>query len=135
MGFVVEDNNFDTFNLVRDLEKTRDDLYQKQMLKNQKPQTKSVKGTQEDNVPLAIEWIHEESSESEDFIVGESGKKKRESRKSLMLPTSQNSKKITHENPGDLKKRRGKSSKVMSHKIQINLNHEFQWFNLELSRS
>jgi hypothetical protein len=33
MGIVVEDNNFDTFNLIRDLEKARDDLYQKQILK------------------------------------------------------------------------------------------------------
>ena len=51
MGIVVEDNSFDTFNLVRDLEKARDDLYQKQMLKNQKPQTESFEGIHEDNVP------------------------------------------------------------------------------------
>jgi hypothetical protein len=46
MGIVVDDNNFDTYNLIRDIEKARDDLYQKQNVKNQKPQaqTESVEG-------------------------------------------------------------------------------------------
>jgi len=29
MGVVVEDNNFETFDLIRNLEKARDDLYHK----------------------------------------------------------------------------------------------------------
>jgi len=81
MGIVVEENSIDTFNLIRDLEKTRDDLYQKQIVKNQKPQADLVEGGIEEDAPLAIEWINEESSESEDFILVESRRKKREKRK------------------------------------------------------
>jgi hypothetical protein len=93
MGIVVEENNFDTYNLIRDLEKARDDLYQKQIVKNQKPQTDSIEGGLEEDAQLAIEWINE-SSESEDFILVESRRKKREKRKSLMLANSQNSRRI-----------------------------------------
>jgi hypothetical protein len=90
MGIVVEESSFDTFNLIRDLEKARDDLYQKQTVKNQKPQTDVVEGGLEEDVPLAIEWINEESSESEDFILVESRRKKK--RKEKKFDTGQFSK-------------------------------------------
>ena len=111
MGIVVDESSFDTFNLIRDLEKARDDLYQKQIVKNQKPQTDLVEGGLEEDVPLAIEWINDESSESEDFILVESRRKKREKRKSLMLANSQNNRRIIQETPDDLKKKKGKLSK------------------------
>ena len=44
MGIVVEEDDFDTFNLSKDLEKTRDDLYHKQICQNKNPQTQSVEG-------------------------------------------------------------------------------------------
>jgi hypothetical protein len=71
-----------------------------------------LRGGLENEAHLAIEWINEESSESEDFILVESRRKKRERRKSLMLANSQNSRRIIQESPGDLKKKRGKPSKV-----------------------
>jgi hypothetical protein len=43
------------------------------------------------------------------FLLNQEGKKRKE--KSLMLSNSQNSRRIIQENPGDLKKKRGKSSK------------------------
>jgi hypothetical protein len=72
MGIIVEDDNFATFNLIKDLEKARDDLYQKQVVMNQKPQTESVEECQENNENLAIEWLNEESSKTGDFILVES---------------------------------------------------------------
>jgi hypothetical protein len=71
--------------LIKDLEKARDNLYQKQVVMNQKPQTESVEECQENNENLAIEWLNEESSKTEDFILVESRKKRRERTKSVIV--------------------------------------------------
>jgi hypothetical protein len=76
MGIVVEEDDFDTFNLIKDLEKVRDDLYHKQICQNKNPQTKSVEGGHEESDFLAIEWHKDDSSEIEDFILVESRKKR-----------------------------------------------------------
>ena len=76
MGIVVEEEDFDTFNVIKDLEKVRDDLYHKQLCKNKNPQTESVEGDHEESDVLAIEWHKDESSEIEDFILVESRKKR-----------------------------------------------------------
>jgi hypothetical protein len=80
--------------LIKDLEKARDNLYQKQVVMNQKPQTESVEECQENNENLAIEWLNEESSKTEDFILVESRKKRRERTKSVMFSPTEKGKKI-----------------------------------------
>jgi hypothetical protein len=47
---------FDTFDLLKNLKKARDDLYQKQTEKSLIPQTKSVEVSCDENNPLALEW-------------------------------------------------------------------------------
>jgi len=78
MGIVIENDDFDTCNLLNDLETARNDLYLKQLALNVIPQTESVEEhPAEDKNPELI-WLDDESSESEDFILVESRKKKRQ---------------------------------------------------------
>lgn len=85
MGIVVSSDDFDTFNLLKDLEKARDDLYQTHNTKPMGPQTELVEAAHGNNENLAIDWLNDESSEADDFILVESREKKRENRKSLKI--------------------------------------------------
>jgi hypothetical protein len=77
MGIDLNENDFDTFNLLKDLEKARDDLYYKQINKASDPQTESVEDMQANKASLVLEWIQEESSEIDEFILVESRKRKK----------------------------------------------------------
>lgn len=85
MGIVIEDDDFDTCNLLKDLEIARNDLYEKQIEQKVGPQTESVEVTQGDSNIPELEWLQEESSEPEDFILVESRKKKRENKRSVKI--------------------------------------------------
>ena len=58
-----------------------------------------MRGGHEESDVLAIEWHQDESSETEDFILVES-RKKRERRRSIMLSSMTKDKKSIQENPG-----------------------------------
>lgn len=77
MGIDLNENDFDTFNLLKDLEKARDDLYYKQINKASDPQTESVEDMQANKASLVLEWIQEESSEIDEFVLVESRKRKK----------------------------------------------------------
>lgn len=76
IGIVIENDNFDTCNLLNDLETTRNDLYLKQLAQNVTPQTDPVEEQPDDNKILELVWLQDESSESKDFILVESRRKK-----------------------------------------------------------
>lgn len=75
MGVVIENDYFDIFDLLKDLETMRHNLYNKQKQNNQDSQTHLVESAEGDNAILLVEWVQEESSEAEDFILVESRKK------------------------------------------------------------
>jgi hypothetical protein len=84
MGVNIDENDFDTFDLLKNLEKARDDLYKKQSVTSDIPQTESVEVSNPVNSILALEWMQEESSETDDFILVESRKKKRERKEKVL---------------------------------------------------
>lgn len=86
MGVNIDENDFDTFDLLKNLEKARDDLYKKQSVTSDIPQTESVEVSNPVNSILALEWMQEESSETDDFILVESRKKEREKKKYCHFP-------------------------------------------------
>lgn len=98
MGIAIQNDAFDTFNLIRDLEKARNDLYLKQSENKQPSQTESVGNEPVENAPLELEWLHDESSETEDFILVESRKKRRESKKKVKISPEKKLKKQDQEN-------------------------------------
>lgn len=81
MGVVIEDTAFDTLDLLRDLEKARMTLYNKNKETTQNPQTETVGDNGDNEDALPIEWLRDETSEAEDLILVESRKKIREKRK------------------------------------------------------
>lgn len=85
MGVVIEDDDFATCNLLKDLEIARNDLYQKQNEQKLGPQTESVEVIPEGNNIPKLEWLHEESFESEDFILVESRKKRRKNKRFVKI--------------------------------------------------
>ncbi|XP_066354675.1 uncharacterized protein [Miscanthus floridulus] len=100
MGVVLDNNDFDTFNLLNDLENARNDLYQKQLDQKQKSQTDTVETEQKEGSTM-----QEESSEPEDFILVESRKKRRENRKNLKISPLKQGRRQDQEDPGLTKKR------------------------------
>lgn len=114
MGIIYKDD-FVTYDLLKDIEKARDDLCHKQIAKNQNSQTMVVEKCQSENEPLLLEWLQGESSDSEDFILVESRKKKRERKKSVKISPSSKGK--TQDQEGlDLPKKRGRKPKDFSSK-------------------
>lgn len=90
MGISMNHDDFATFDLLQTLEVARDDMYLKQCEKNQASQTESVEIPEISEAPLQLEWMHEESSESEDFILVESRRRKREKRKTVKFSPANN---------------------------------------------
>lgn len=72
MGFIVENNDFGTFDLLKDLERARNDLFVKQNEVAQNAQAKSAEPLLIIFEKLALDGTSEESSGPEDFILVES---------------------------------------------------------------
>jgi hypothetical protein len=66
---------------------------------------------------MALIWIHDESSEADDFILVESRKKRREKRKNLKLSSDSKGKKQDQEGPDLVKRKKGRPFKATSSKI------------------
>lgn len=75
MGIAMNNNNFETFDLIKELEKARNDLHNKKVDQLCTSQTESIGNGQDENTILELEWIQDESSDSEEFILVESRKK------------------------------------------------------------
>jgi hypothetical protein len=105
MGVVLDNNDFDTFSFLNDLENARHDLYKKQTVQKQKSQTDTVETEQKEGTHTKLDWLQEESSEPEDFILVESRKKRRENRKSLKISPLKQGNRQDQEDPGLLKRK------------------------------
>ena len=75
---------------------------------------------QADKNTLALEWMQDESSDTDDFTLVESRRKRRENRKKVLIFPTSKGRKPDQENPG-LHKPRGRanssnSSKTKNHK-------------------
>ena len=63
MGAIIEQNDSNTFDLLKDLETARHNLYTKQNEVIQDSETKVVENNEDIVSPLPIEWIQEEPSD------------------------------------------------------------------------
>ena len=129
MGVILDATDFDTFDILKDLEQARNNLYQKQCDKVSAPQTETVEEDPRDNKNLDLIWIHYESSKSDDFILVESRKKKRENIK--ISPSSKGNDKI-RKGPDLIKCRRGRTRKVTSSKTIKSVKNDATRLDLEL---
>lgn len=120
MGVDTCGNCLETFNLVKNLEQARDDIYQRQNESKAATQTESVESAQL-NDSSSVEWLHEETSETDDFILVESRKKERENRKKLKVSPCSKGLWQDQENPG-LPKIRGRKPKAPPSKNRKNKN-------------
>ena len=68
MGIVIEEEDFDTFDTLKDLEMARANLYHKQQSNKPKKQPDVIEISEDEDETLLIEWHHEGSSESEDYL-------------------------------------------------------------------
>lgn len=84
MGVSVDKNDFETFDLLKNLENTRYEMFKKQKENTSEPQTETVETTEQTGSPLPIEWVQEEFSDTEDFVLVLSKKKARELKKSKL---------------------------------------------------
>lgn len=110
MGINPDNNDYATFDLLKDLECARQELYSKEMKKNQNTQAETVGGLEEPNSPLLLEWLQDESSDAEDFTLVLSKKKARAQKKLKIASNSKNGSK-TQENPGLVAGKSRKSTK------------------------
>ena len=69
MGVIIEEEDLDTFDMLKELEIARANLYDKQQSSMQNDQNKKGDISADNNETLLIEWHHEEPSESEDFLL------------------------------------------------------------------
>jgi len=114
MGVILDKNDFDTFDLLRDLEQARNNLYQKQSDNVSAPQTETVEEVHESNNNLTLTWMHDESSEADDFILVESRKKRRERKNNLKLSPRYKGKRQDQEGLDLIKHKRGRTCKATS---------------------
>lgn len=68
MGVTINSENFDTFDLIKDLARARDDLYSKQVKNKLKSQTESVEISKNHVGLPELEWLETETSEPEDHL-------------------------------------------------------------------
>jgi hypothetical protein len=88
MGFDIDKCDFATFDLLKDLECARHDLFTKEQDNNLKTQTKTVGESDATKSPLPIEWVQDETPDTEDFILVLSKKKAREKKEVKISPNS-----------------------------------------------
>lgn len=110
MGIAIRDDDFTTFDLLKTLESARNDLYFKENETKQTSQTESVESSPKQDELLQLEWLHEETSETEDFILVESRKKRRQNKKNIKISPLNKKKQQDQENPG-LPRKRGRPPK------------------------
>lgn len=133
MGVAINSEDFETFDLIRDLEKARDDLYLKQCENKLKSQIETVEIVENNNNLPELEWLDMESSESEDFMLVESRKERRESKKSRRFSPLVKSKKVDQEDPSHQKKKEGGLVKPTQQKFpKLEKNDKFKWSCVEL---
>jgi hypothetical protein len=121
MGVRIPDGNFDTVNLVRDLELARNSLVSKQKTVKPPSVVLFIKSNEGTTTPLSMDWISSDDNEDSSFTLVESRKKKNMRRKSAVstsrpITRSQRNKKSESTNcalsPGKVTRTRSKPKQL-----------------------
>ena len=75
MGVAINHEDFETFDLLKNLEQARGDLYSKQCQSKLISQPELVENVSNNVNSLELEWLNDENSDIEDFVLVESRKK------------------------------------------------------------
>lgn len=108
LGACIDNADFATFDLLKELECARKELYSKQLETNNAPQSETVGGIVREGSPLPSDWIQEENSDPEEFILVLSKKRDRERRNSLKLASQVKKKTQVQETPDHITVKDGK---------------------------
>jgi hypothetical protein len=121
MGVRIPDGNFDTVNLVRDLELARNSLVSKHKTVKPPSSVLFIESNEGTTTPLSMDWISSNDTEDSSFTLVESRKKKNMRRKSVVstsrpITRSQRNKKVESTNcalsPGKVSRTRSKPKKL-----------------------
>lgn len=110
MGIIVDDNSFKSFDVLKEIESTRLNLFNKQQNINRKAYVEEISDAGNESEPLQLEWLHEDSSEPEEFILAQSKQKKNRGRKSTQISSIKKRGTKAQEDPG-MPKKRGRKKK------------------------
>jgi hypothetical protein len=109
MDIDIKNDDFVTFDLLKTLESARNDLYLKENEIKQNSQTESVENPQKNDDQLHLEWLQEETSMTEYFILVESRKKRRGNKKNIKI-SPMNKNKLQDQENSSLPKKEGEAS-------------------------
>jgi len=105
MGVMVDNDSSNSFDLLKEIENARLNLYNKQQKAKANIQIIEIDEEAESSDQLQLEWLQEENSEPDDFTIVQSRKQKKENKRNLEIsPISKRGKKA-QEDPGLLRKR------------------------------
>ena len=111
MGVAINHEDFETFDLLKDLEQARGDLYNKQCESKIISQPELIENVSNNVDPLELDLLNDENSDIEDLILVESRKKRRDKRKSLKISPIRKGQVQNQEVPV-CKKKRGRPCKA-----------------------
>lgn len=100
MGINIEATDFETFDMLKNLECARNDLFAKQKVTTQVSQTETVGIDEPNKFPLKLGWLHEEESDAEEFTLVMSKKKARGRKKNIKFSPNLANKRQIQESPG-----------------------------------
>jgi hypothetical protein len=83
MGVIVDNSTNNSFDLLKEIENARLNLFNKQQKAKTNVQITEVSMENEGSEQLQLEWLQEETSEPDHFIVVQSKKRKKKSRRNL----------------------------------------------------
>jgi len=95
-----------SFDVLKELETARINLLNKQQKNSSNVHVEEIVEERDDNESLQLEWMHEETSETEEFTLLQSRKKKKGSRKTKKLTPLKVKGKQAQEDPSLPKKER-----------------------------
>jgi hypothetical protein len=107
MGVTLENENCTSFDLLREIETARMNLFNKQQKNNSNVQIMEINNEAANADNLQLEWLQEETSEPDEFTIVLSRKKRREAKKALRISPINTKGKKAQEDPS-LPKRRGR---------------------------
>lgn len=107
MEVVIEKDSSHSFDVLKELETARINLLNKQQKNSSNVHVEEIVEERDDNESLQLEWMHEETSETEEFTLLQSRKKKKGSRKTKKLTPLKVKGKQAQEDPS-LPKKKGK---------------------------
>jgi uncharacterized protein YdgA (DUF945 family) len=110
MGVVIEDDNGNSFDLLKEIETVRFNLFNKQQRAKTNVQIEEITVECDESKNHQLEWLQEETSELEGFTLVQSRRKRREAKKRLKFsPVNKKDKKAQEDPSLPMKKGKKKS--------------------------